>query len=453
MKLRTQLFMSCGFASLITGSLTAIASRSDSPVIQMIAFVSALILVLALVWFYSKRYTLGLNKIERVLAGDDQALSITSGLTELDKIATVLHHAARQWEAIASDSRRQSQEFSEMIQLLDRRVSEGRPDSNQLKSVLTSLATALQSELQQCGRAAQDTGQYLTQSLQQADAHTSALARVNSLIQQMNGLLQTMDSELKARSGDLGESKRLTQLQEMFSNLKGDLQDIHAESGRCEKKLGSLTDPAKELTGTIQNIADLAARTDLLALNASIESIRAGEHGKGFAIVADEVRKMAEQIADSTRELSSVLDAMQLVIMESNRAVHQTHERLGTQVANTRSIQEHLVETAASSRQDFARLLSISESTDEHQRLLGDIGSLVDQALESAKATQGLSTSALQSNGKVNEFLGQAAALSNRFSGNKQHGLSENKPAAIESPKGVVVDIGVNPTSILSPTS
>ena len=188
-----------------------------------------------------------------------------------------------------------------------------------------------------------------------------------------------------------------------------DMQEVQTRSLSLKEDMSALDSHARDIGEVLTIIRDIADQTNLLALNAAIEAARAGEAGRGFAVVADEVRKLAEKTMNATREVDDVISAIQAGTDKSAQTVQNTVEAIDTVAGQARQSGEalahitNLAENSSSQVQAIAAAATEqSAASEEINRNVGNVSALSDsitRSMESATA-------------EVEEMLKQAQTIS-----------------------------------------
>lgn len=144
---------------------------------------------------------------------------------------------------------------------------------------------------------------------------------VNTISEQSNQISSTMTDKGQALIQSTSEMvHKSKEGRDSVSKVESLIKHLGEQSKETSSSMTQLGIRSKEIEDIVKVITDIAEQTNLLALNASIEAARAGEHGKGFAVVASEVRKLAENTANSTKNISELTKKIQLEIDEALKA-------------------------------------------------------------------------------------------------------------------------------------
>ncbi len=195
-------------------------------------------------------------------------------------------------------------QYKAQLQALQRQFDHLQRERDQMSAALAEAASEKSALLRQV--------EELTVKQQMYDGLFENMQRFgNSFLElqrTLGSLAQNMKKEKEhAVTAASASSASRTAMQEIASNL----QDVAEKTRQTAHSVEQLNERAGQIGGIVQLIKEIADQTNLLALNAAIEAARAGEQGRGFAVVADEVRKLAERTSTATSEISTLVNSIQ----------------------------------------------------------------------------------------------------------------------------------------------
>ncbi|QTO39270.1 methyl-accepting chemotaxis protein [Desulfovibrio desulfuricans] len=255
-----------------------------------------------------------------VYSRDDMGQLADSLRTMEDNLRKLVHEASEK----AEEAHKMGEEAK--LAMEEARVAQAQAERAKREGMI-SAAAQIEEVVGQLNASISDISEQVENTSGALDHAASRLAETATAMEEMNSTVLEVAKNAGGASDISNAAKRKAEVgSEIVSRAVVGIQEVQRQSQALRDGMTQLDDHAKAISQIMGVISDIADQTNLLALNAAIEAARAGEAGRGFAVVADEVRKLAEKTMSSTTDVGNAIAAIQ---QSAGQSIQQVEKAVG----------------------------------------------------------------------------------------------------------------------------
>lgn len=322
-------------------------------------------------------------------AGRDETTLVAKGFNRfISRMEDIVVEAARAGASARAESSALLGQAAEAIES-SRRTGESISEIVSRAEHAEQSVAMMKSSVQDAGRAVDDMAQGAQEQARRLESSASQLKEAKESLSVMAG-----DAKAAADAA-LAAQTSVETGQGVVQQTAQTLDEILKATSEASAKVVKLQKASTDIGAIVQGIEAIAAQTNLLALNAAIEAARAGEHGRGFAVVADEVRKLAETAAHQTKSIDAIIAEVQALTSQAAESLQagavkvQEGARLGAKASTTLDDIERAIHETASRIEHVSEAASLAKTNAE--RIFEDIDSLAGITEQTSASAQEMS--------------------------------------------------------------
>jgi len=362
------------------------------------------------------------NAADRVAGGDLTVESIGSrGHDELARLAGAFDGMLRGLREIVAKASESARQVASSSEELSAAVEQMRNALGQISGTAQEVAGQTSSQAEEARKTTtvlDDLGKVIERVASGAREQTKSLSVAT---QNVNAMVAAVD-QISTSSQGMAVATGKTDLsaasgREAVAKTVVGMQAINDASKQIHVNLSNLTGNSQRIAEIVQVIDEIAGQTNLLALNAAIEAARAGEHGRGFAVVADEVRRLADRSSKSAREIAEIIDDIQAGMSATVNSVNEASAAIeeGMGVADeARRLLEEIESGVKAAGAQFARVKTgvdaVQAASREALRSVDASAAIVEESTAAAEQMSASSSQVLASAGQISRAAERNAA-------------------------------------------